>query len=125
MKRTHHTEKNLISGSYTFASERELTDRLVDTYCEYVEMNAEDTFHLYLQFQFLDTRSKTMVYRFSRLLLRLSEKRSRAKLKVTFLYDWQDTSMEELGIFLEEIGCSKVKLYQIDRIEQNYISDVA
>lgn len=125
MKRTFCTKKSLINGGYTFASERALTDQLVDAYCEYVEMNPEDTFHLYLQFHFLDTQSQLKVYRFCRLVLDLSEKESRANVKITFLYDWKDSSMEEFGIFLEEVGCSKVKLYQVDHTEQNCISAVA
>lgn len=125
MKRNQKITKRVISGSYTFASERALTDHLVDAYCDYIEMKPEDSFHLYFQFDFLDTRSQVTVFGLCRLILAYSEKNSAAEFKITFMYDWQDSSMEELGTYIEEIDGTKVKLYQIDCTEQKGFTAVA
>lgn len=104
----------IVEGAYTFVSADDLASQFVDIYLEMKQMDASSNYRLYLSFNFLDSKATLLLFRFLRILNNCSLRPDFPKLKVTYLYDWKDEDIEELGIFLADQFADSVHLKQID-----------
>lgn len=108
------TPKNSIEGAYTFISTDKLASQFVDVYLEMKNMEPSKTYRLYLSFKFLDSNASRILFRFLSILDACTSKPGFPRLKVTFLYDWKDEFIEELGLILADQFADSLNLKQIE-----------
>ena len=108
------THKSSISGAYTFISMDDLATQFVDVYLGMRQMDENSTYRLSICINFIDSNATRILFRFLRILNACSAKPGFPKLKVTYLYDWKDEYMEDLGLFLAEEFADSMNLQQIE-----------
>ena len=114
METTLMKSRSQIEGAYTFISMDDLASQLVEVYFDMKQLDESNTYRLYLSINFLDSNATRMLFRFLRILNACSAKPGFPKLKVTYLYDWKDEHMEDLGLFLAEQFADSLNLQQIE-----------
>ncbi len=114
METTLMKSRAQIEGAYTFISMDDLASQFVDVYLNMRQMDENSTYRLCLSINFLDSNATRILFRFLRILNACSAKPGFPQLKITFLYDWKDEHMEDLGLFLAEQLAGSLNLQQID-----------
>ena len=111
-----NSRKMHVSGAFTFISQDKLVSQLIDVYFEMKQLRPNQTYRLYLHFDFLDSKAKKLLFRFLSILDSASNKDSMPTLKIHFLYQWEDEDMEELGSLLaEHLSPYRVHNCQVDQ----------
>ena len=114
MRTSKNPRKKYINGAFTFISQDALASQLIDVYYEMKQLPADSTYRLYIQFDFLDSKAKKLIFRMLTILNSVSKKNSFPRLKIHYLYQWEDEDMEELGLLMAEHLVDSVHLCQVD-----------